>query len=63
MPKTYSREDVVLFVYSIVENSSAEFFDELDGGLSYETVCDWMNLDAETTAYVLSEISRDLACA
>ena len=55
MPKMYDREDVVLFVYSIVENSGCEF--------SYEQVCDFMNLDAETTAYVLSAISRDLACA
>ena len=63
MPKTYDRDDIVLFVYSIVENSSGDLFEVFDGGLSYEMVCDWMNLDAETTAFVLSEISRDLACA
>lgn len=60
MPKTFDLEDVTLFVYSIVENSCGEYWEELDGGLSYEQVCDWMNLDAETKAHVLEEIAKDL---
>ena len=62
MPKTFTLDDITLMVYSIAENSTGVVDNEYES-FTYEQVCDFMNLDADTTQYVLEEISKDLACA